>query len=120
VLLDLLSPYEGQVGVMVTGIHLLCLIDSLRAGLLALAGRDGDADALFSSSLAQIRTLRSTPLEARHRYWWGRSLAWRGDAAGAAAQYREASEIASSLAMSNLVLCIDRAIVTPTRAPHTN
>jgi len=120
VLLDLLSPYEGQVGVMVTGTHLMCLVDSLRAGLLALGGRDGDADALFSSSLAQIRMLRSTPLEARHRYWWGRSLEWRGDAVGAAAQYRAAREIASSLAMLNLVLCIDRAIEKPTRAPNAN
>ncbi len=119
-LLDLLSPYGGQVGVMVTGTHVMCAVDTLRAGLFALGGRHDDADALFSSALEQIRALRSPPLEARHRYVWGRSLAWRDDGNGAAVQYRDAREIAASLAMSNLVFCIDRAVKNPTRAPLSN
>ncbi len=120
VLSGLLAPYERQVGVMVTGTHLMCVVDTLRAGLFVLGERDGDADALFVSSLEQIRALRSSPLEARHRYVWGRSLAWRGDVNGAREQYRNAREIASSLAMSNLMFCIDRAEDQPTFAPSVH
>lgn len=76
--LGLLAPYEGHVGVMVTGTHLMCLVDSLRAGLLPLGGRDGDAE--HCSRPRSHRFARCAPHHSGHDTAIGGVAPSRGEA----------------------------------------
>ena len=49
-------------------------IDRLLAGLADLEGDHDGADRLFAAALAQELAMRSAPLAARTRHWWGRAL----------------------------------------------
>ena len=78
-----LADYEGQMAVIGTGIYVLGAVDRLLAGLADLEGDHDDADRLFAAALAQEQAVRSPPLQARTRHWWGRALLRRGDVARA-------------------------------------
>ena len=98
-----LEPMAGQLGVIATGTNVMCAVDRLLAGLAALEGRHAEADALFDAALAQEQTVRSRPLQARTRHWWGRALVRRGDDAAARPHIDAAHDIASDLDMKALV-----------------
>lgn len=103
-----LSEYTGQIAVMATGTHALCAVDRLLAGLAAMEGDDDAADRLFANALAQDRSLRSRPLEARTLHWWGRALVRRGDTERGQETLRHASDLAGELGMPGVVRQIER------------
>ena len=103
----LLANYQGQMAVIGTGTHVLCAIDRLLAGLADLEGDHDDADRLFSAALTQEHAMRSAPLEARTRHWWGRALHRRGDHARAQPLLVQSRATAQALGMIGLVSQID-------------
>ena len=102
-----LEPMAGQLGVIATGTNVMCAVDRLIAGLAALENRHDEADRLFESALNQERAVRSRPLEARTRHWWGRALLRRGDEAASRPHIDAAHDIASELGMTALVTQIE-------------
>jgi DNA-binding SARP family transcriptional activator len=103
----LLAGYEGQMAVIGTGVHVLCSVDRLLAGLADVEGDRSGADRLFAAALAQERALGSPPLQARTQHWWGRALLRRGDLGAAEPMLRQSRSAAQSLGMAGLVRQID-------------
>jgi DNA-binding SARP family transcriptional activator len=103
----LLGPYGGQLAVTGTGIIVMAAIDRLLAALADLDGDHDAADTLFAAALAQEVAVRSAPLAARTRHWWGRAHLRRGDRDGAAPLLTAARATADDLAMAGLLAQLD-------------
>ncbi len=107
VLRRLLGNYSGQMARAASGTHVMCSVDRLLAGLAAVDGDHAEADRLFASALAQEEALRSAPLVARTRHWWGRALARRDETELALPLLAAARSAAEQLAMRAVVTQID-------------
>jgi class 3 adenylate cyclase len=102
VLRRVIEPMAGQMAVIATGTNVMCAVDRLLGGLEALAGAHDAADVRFAAALAQEQAMRSRPLEARTRHWWGRALRRRGDDRAARPHLARAADLAVDLGMVGL------------------
>jgi hypothetical protein len=73
-----LRPYAGQVVASGNAVHCPGSIDRHLGQLAATVGRFGDSEAHYEAAVALDASLRSPPLLARTRYWFGRMLVNRG------------------------------------------
>lgn len=106
----LLAGYRGQLAVIGDDLYVMCAIDRLLAGLADLAGDHDEADRLFAAALEQEGAVRSAPLQARTRHWWGRALLRRGDHSRARPLLAQAEDSARILAMVGLTAQIGAVV----------
>jgi DNA-binding SARP family transcriptional activator len=106
-LYDRLLPYSGLAAFSGYGAHCPGAVDRYLGQLSATLGRYDDAEHHYDAALAFETGLRSPPLLARTRYWYGRMLLDRdqsGDADRAGQLLKSAVETAELLGMSRLAV----------------
>jgi DNA-binding SARP family transcriptional activator len=69
-----LRPYAGQVVATGSAVHCPGAVDRFLGQLAATMGRFGDAEEHYEAALNLDAGLRSPPLVARTRYWYGKML----------------------------------------------
>jgi DNA-binding SARP family transcriptional activator len=102
---DRLRPFSGLVVAAGPAAHCPGAVDRYLGQLSATLGRWEDAQALYEGALGIDEGLRSPPLLARTRYWYGRMLVERGarsDTARARDLLAASFETAAGLGMARL------------------
>ena len=106
-LYDRLLPYSGLAAFSGMGAHCSGAVDRYLGQLAATLGRFGVAERHYDAALHLETGLRSPPLLARTRHWYGRMLLDRngpGDAERARALLTSAVETAELLGMTRLAV----------------
>ena len=102
---QLYLPYSGLAAVSGLGAHCPGAVDRYLGQLAATLGRWDEAEAHYIAAIELETGLRSPPLLARTRYWYGRMLLQRGrpgDAERARSLLKSAVETAEGLGMARL------------------